>query len=83
MEKLREFYLRLETFFNETRKTSWGKNEVKNQIKDMYIDTLENEAKEDSLQAAVKYRKEVREKNMKRNLQDSQVEDTEGELDAE
>jgi len=38
---LKSYQERLIAFFESTRKTSWGKNELISQIKDLYIEHLE------------------------------------------
>lgn len=39
----RGFLREVLTFFESTRKTSWGKNEVREQLKDLYIEFLEKQ----------------------------------------
>lgn len=42
MPELRdEFYKRAIDFFSQTQKTSWGKNELVAQLKELYINYLE------------------------------------------
>lgn len=41
--EVKKFLQKVLTFFESTRKTGWGKNEVKAQIKDLYIEFLEEE----------------------------------------
>jgi len=41
-------YSRLMAFFKSTNKTSWGKNELMNKLKDLYIEHLENTIRNNS-----------------------------------
>lgn len=41
--EVKKFLRKVLTFFESTRKTSWGKNEVIEQLKDLYIEFLEGQ----------------------------------------
>ena len=47
---LKTYQEKLIAFFESTRKTSWGKNELISQLKDLYIEHLEDTIRNNSEQ---------------------------------